>query len=71
MILISWNCSRLGNPRAVRDLHQMVKEKRPDILFLIETKCAQNKMELIRMKLGFLGLFSVDSVGRSRGVALL
>ena len=49
----------------------MVKEKRPNILFLMETKCPQCKMEGIRVKLGFNGLFVVEPVDQSGGLALL
>jgi hypothetical protein len=49
----------------------MVKEKKPTLLFLMETKSRQPKMETIRVKLGFDGLFVVNPVGRSGGLALL
>ncbi|XP_059429221.1 uncharacterized protein LOC132163036 [Corylus avellana] len=71
MSLISWNCRGLGNPQAVRDLCQLTKEKKPIILFLMETKCRKNKMEVVRVKLGFEGMFVVDPIGRSGGLALL
>ena len=71
MILLSWNGRRLGNPTVVHDLFQLVKRKKPTFLFLIETKSSSNKMEFLRNKLGFSGLFVVDSVGRSGGLALL
>jgi exonuclease III len=71
MNLISWNCRGLGHPRAIRDLCQKVKEKRPTILFLMETKCGKNKMEVIRSKLGFEGSFEIELMGRSGGLALL
>lgn len=48
----------------------MVKENNPNILFLIETKCNKNKLENLRVKLRYGGLFIVDSVGRSGGLAL-
>lgn len=38
MSILSWNCRGLGNPRSVRDLHLLVKEKRPNLLFLMEQK---------------------------------
>jgi exonuclease III len=53
MKLISWNCQGLGNPGVVRDLQQMVKEKKPTLLFLMETKSRQRTMEVLRVKLGF------------------
>jgi exonuclease III len=71
MIVISWNCRGLGNPRTVRDLRRMVKVKRPILVFLMETKLKQKKMEKIRCLLGFQNLFVVDSNGRSGGLALL
>jgi hypothetical protein len=71
MSLISWNCRGLGNLWTVRDLYQMVKEKRPNFLFLIETKRSKIKMEVIRGQLGYAGMFVVDSVGKSGGIALL
>jgi endonuclease/exonuclease/phosphatase family metal-dependent hydrolase len=71
MNLISWNCRGLGNHGAVRDLCQMEKEKRPTLLFLMETKSRHYKFEHISVKLGFDGLFVVDPVGQSGGLALL
>jgi exonuclease III len=71
MNLLSWNCQGLGNPWTVQDLCLMVKEKKPDILFLMETKCRKERMEGIRVKLNFQGLFVVEPVGLSGGLALL
>jgi hypothetical protein len=36
----------------------------------METKLRQNKMERVRIKLGFPSMFVVESVGRSGGLAL-
>ncbi len=71
MILISWNCQGLGTPEAVRALHHMVKKKGPEVLFLMETKLDAVRMEVIRIKLGFDNAFTVPSLGRSGGLALL
>ena len=70
MNLLSWNCRVLGNPGAVRDICQLTKEKKPNILFLMETKCRRQKMEHIRVKMGFDYMFVVDPIGRSGGLAL-
>jgi hypothetical protein len=43
----------------------MVRKKRPTFLFIMETKSTKHKMESIRVKLGFVGFFVVDQVGRS------
>uniref|UniRef100_A0A2N9FDP4 Reverse transcriptase domain-containing protein n=1 Tax=Fagus sylvatica TaxID=28930 RepID=A0A2N9FDP4_FAGSY len=61
----------LGNPEAVRALHHMVKKKGPEVLFLMETKLDAVRMEVIRIKLGFDNAFTVPSLGRSGGLALL
>jgi hypothetical protein len=71
MNLLSWNCQGLGNPKAVPALHNMVKMKGPKVLFLLETKLDTVRMEGVRVKLGFENVFSVPSLGRSGGLALL
>ncbi|XP_062171134.1 uncharacterized protein LOC133876926 [Alnus glutinosa] len=70
MSILSWNCRGLGNPQTVRVLHQLVKEKNPSFVFLMETFCSKSYMEKIRCRLGFESLFVVDPVGRSGGLAL-
>jgi hypothetical protein len=47
-----------------------VKEKKPNILFLIETISRKQRLEWLRVKLGFDGVFVVDPVGRSGGFTL-
>jgi exonuclease III len=71
MSLLSLNYRGLGNPQAVQDLCQKTKEKKPTILFLVETKCKKSRMEVVRVKLGFECMFVVDPIGRSGGLALL
>lgn len=71
MNLICWNYQGLGNPQTVRDLCWLVKDKRPGMVFLMETKVHRNEMETIKQIAGFKKMFVVDSVGRSGGLALL
>jgi exonuclease III len=71
MIIFSWNCRGLGNPWAVRDLCRLVKDKKPDLVFLMETKLRSKKMEIVRNKMGFSNMFVVDCIGRSGGLGLL
>jgi len=70
MSTLSWNCRGLGNPRTVREVVDMVSCKKPDFVFLMETKVGRSHVERLRVKLGFEGLFYVDSIGRSGGLAL-
>jgi hypothetical protein len=60
----------LGNPRTVQDLCRLVKEKRPDMVFLMETKLQIARLESLKLKLGFDCVFVVDCKGRSGGLAL-
>ncbi|XP_031124183.1 uncharacterized protein LOC116026896 [Ipomoea triloba] len=71
MSTLSWNCRGLGNPRTVREVVDLVSRKKPEFVFLMETKAARIHAERLRVRLGFEGLFYVDSVGRSGGLALL
>jgi ribonuclease HI len=49
----------------------MVKEKRPVMVFLMETLLCNKKAEFFRIKLQFDYMFVVDKVGRSGGLILL
>jgi exonuclease III len=71
MIILSWNCRGLGNPKAIRALHEMVQSKVPSILFLIETKMDNSEMTVVRSRLGFHNALIVPSMGRSGGLAML
>ena len=71
MSIISWNCQGLGNPKAVQNLHTLVKEKDPVLLFLMETRLDVKRIEKIQVRVGFQYAFIVPSKGRSRGLALL
>jgi exonuclease III len=60
MNVICWNCRGLGNPRTVRNLYRMIREKKPNVVFLMETKLRSNKMVLMKYKMGFHNVFVVD-----------
>ncbi|KAK3212447.1 hypothetical protein Dsin_017153 [Dipteronia sinensis] len=45
-------------------------EIKPDMMFLLETKSDQNRLESLRLKLGFSGKLVVNSIGRSGGLCL-
>ena len=71
MNILSWNCRGLGNLEVVLVLHNLVKSQGPIVLFLMETKLNVRRMELLRVKLRFKYCFSIPSLGRSGGLALL
>ncbi|KAL4606913.1 hypothetical protein ACB092_09G138000 [Castanea dentata] len=68
---LSWNCRGLGNPRSVRALLDLVRHWNPKIVFLMETKLRQSRMERIKNRIGLDNGLIVPSVGRSGGIALL
>ncbi|XP_019179038.1 PREDICTED: uncharacterized protein LOC109174248 [Ipomoea nil] len=70
MSLISWNCRGLGGTRTVRELLGIVAQQRPLFVFLIETKACSDRVEEVRVQLGFEGAFCVDRVGFGGGLAL-
>lgn len=49
----------------------MVEVHKPSILFLMETKIQKYQMEMIRSRLGFKNLFSVEGVGKSGVLVVL
>jgi hypothetical protein len=48
-----------------------VKKKKPQLVFLMETRMQQNKADRVRIKLGFDNCFVVNSKGKSGGLMLL
>ena len=71
MIALNWNCRGLGNCRAVEVLTELVRQKAPTILFLMETKLSVHETEPIKIELGYPTMLAVSSEGRKGGLALL
>jgi hypothetical protein len=70
MIVLSWNYQGLGNPRPVRDLGFLIKDKKPNLVFLMETKLMNKETLYLKNKFSFDNLFTVDCIRRSGGLAL-
>jgi exonuclease III len=71
MSLLAWNFQGRRDLRTVRDLRLMVKEKRPNFVFLMETKIRNPRLQKLRVSIGFEGLLTVEPVGKSGGLAIL
>jgi exonuclease III len=71
MSILSWNCQGLGNPWIVKNLHDLVKENKPTILFLMETRMKENEIDQVRRRIGFTYAFVVPSRRRKGGLAML
>ena len=48
----------------------MAKQYNPVFIFLMETLYHRDKLEKLKIQLGYVGLFVVDKVGRSSGLVL-
>ena len=68
---LCWNCWGIGNPWTIFALRDYVQRWNPRLVFLLETKSKNRRMEKIKFKLGFTNGLYVQSRGRSGGLALL
>ncbi|XP_042954649.1 uncharacterized protein LOC122291063 [Carya illinoinensis] len=71
MKILSWNCRGLGNPQTVQILDVLIKEKKPDLVFLMETKLSYTKASRISKRFRFQGSVVVEAVGRGGGLMLM
>lgn len=70
MIYISWNSQGIGADLTVRHLKASVRKYNPDMVFLMETKNKNGKMENIRRKLNFNKVVYVEPQGIEGGLDL-
>ena len=71
MIGLSLNCRGLGNPQTVNELHDLVRKKEPNIVFLMETRLQVRSLEWLRLRLRMKGCLGVERHGLGGGLALL
>ncbi|KAK3198468.1 hypothetical protein Dsin_021883 [Dipteronia sinensis] len=60
----------MGNPRAFNNLRFHKQEVKPNMMFIMESKCREEKMEYLRVKLGYDWKLVVNCKGKSGGLAL-
>ena len=70
MTLVAWNCRGVGSPSTIPDLKYLIRHFNQDLLFLSETLAHRNKIEELRVLLGYDACFHVDRTGTARGLAL-
>ncbi|GMJ14031.1 hypothetical protein HRI_005072300 [Hibiscus trionum] len=70
MKTLSWNVRGLGKLRAIRLLSNKLREVRPHVMFLLETKISSNKMQRVRRRCGFVNGFDVSAEGSRGGLSL-
>ncbi|KAK3212423.1 hypothetical protein Dsin_017129 [Dipteronia sinensis] len=61
MKIFVWNASGLGSSRTFNTLHFHKQEVKPEVMFLMETRCGHDKMEKWRVSLGYRGKLVIDS----------
>lgn len=71
MNTLSWNCRGVGRPSKIQFLIDVIRRERLEFIFLSETVGRKDKMEWVRRKVGFDGLFTVEPQGGTGGIALL
>ena len=71
MNILRWNCRGLGNLRAATVLSHLVREKAPNVLFLMETKQTVDEMRKTQVDLKYDSMLAVPCVHRAGGLAML
>lgn len=71
MILLSYNCRGLGNPKIVFALCEIIKSRHLDILFLYETLIHAKKIKELWVKFSFDVRFCADCLGIRGDLTLL
>ncbi|CAN0920093.1 hypothetical protein LINGRAHAP2_LOCUS31833 [Linum grandiflorum] len=71
MIIMSWNCRGMGQPRAVRVLDELIRTHRPGMIILLETFANKNRIEIVMSEVKIGGCFAVDAAGHSRRVCFM
>jgi hypothetical protein len=70
MSYIAWNCRGLGNPCTVQELFCLVREQDPLILFVVETRLDEARLEVLRCKLHFSSKLVVSRREQGGGLTL-
>ena len=71
MRILSLNCRGLGIPEAIQELHCLISEEDPKVLFLSETKLDRDDFRRLKRKINFQNGFEVPRIGLGAGLALL
>ncbi|KAH7838491.1 hypothetical protein Vadar_027204 [Vaccinium darrowii] len=69
--IIVWNCRGAGNNRFKSNFSDMIRQHRPEIVALLETKVSLQSMGNFFHKMGFTRDISTDPDGRSGGIWIL
>lgn len=71
MKILCWNCQGLGTPLTVQHIRALVAQERPNLVFLMETKNKENKVNRVRKSLNFDHSTIINPVGTAGGLILM
>lgn len=71
MKILVWNCRGLGNPQAVPASRLLVRQEKPELVCLKETKSSVGEVEFVKWKLGFRHCLGVVADERRGGLGLM
>lgn len=71
MTQISWNCRGLAAASTIRELKELCQPQRPAIIFLMETRAPEGRIDSVRRRLKFQNMFCVEARGLSGGLGLI
>ncbi|KAI8012704.1 hypothetical protein LOK49_LG06G01482 [Camellia lanceoleosa] len=71
MDILLWNCRGAGNDRFKRNLRDIVRFHRPNMIILLETKVELSTMGMYFNQLGFMASTHIDPVGRNGEIWML
>ena len=71
MIVLNWNYREPGNHHIANVLSHLVREKVPNILFLMEKKQTVDKMKKIQADLHYDSMLAIPCVRKAGGLAML
>ncbi|KAK9948392.1 hypothetical protein M0R45_003972 [Rubus argutus] len=67
MKLFCWNVQGLGRPRTLRALRNLLKEKTPDLVFLMETRMVDTQIANLATDVGLSNFIVVSREGLGGG----
>jgi exonuclease III len=71
MKILGWNFQGLNSSRAVLALQDILRQHKPDVVFLSETHLSRAKADKLMRKMGFQFLLIDESDGRSGGLLMM
>ena len=71
MRILGWNCRGICHASTVRALGAQIKEAKPDVVFLSETKAKEGRMEFVKSFIKFDNKIVVEAKGSAGGLCIM